>query len=192
MYILGQSYSVTVTMSTFSTTCAGMMASQTTDLPRPIIVFITDGFLSEQKLPLKIEPLMSRNCLFRNSSTFSVPYKTRQRRAMHSPQADRHMAMCIQDMLTYSSYISFTICHTSTQTLETMFIPIASPVLALKRMKSSQPATVVNTDFSLAYLLVELNSASIRGKLLWSSNHNFIALERREGKGVLVKAWLLE
>ena len=180
-------------MSTFSTTCAGMMASQTTDLPRPIIVFMTDGFLSEQKLPLKIEALMSRNCVFRNSSTFSVPYKTQQRRAMHSPQADRHMATeHIQDMLTFSSYISFTICHTSTQTLETMFIPIASPVLALKRMKSSQPATVVNTDFSLAYLLVELNSASIRGKLLGSSNHNFTALERREGEGMLVKAWLLE
>ena len=89
-------------------------------------------------------------------------------------------------MLTYSSYIS------ATQTLETMFIPIASPVLALKRMKSSQPATVVNTDFSLAYLLVELNSASIRGKLLGSSNHNFTALETEEGEGMLVKVWLLE
>ena len=75
-------------MSTFSTTCAGMMASQTTDLPLPIIVFMTDGFLSEQKLPLKIEALMSRNCVFRNSSTFSVPYKTRQRGAPHHKLTD--------------------------------------------------------------------------------------------------------
>lgn len=33
------------------TTAAGMMASQTTDLPRPSIQFTAVGFLSAQKLP---------------------------------------------------------------------------------------------------------------------------------------------
>ena len=63
-------------MSTFSTTCAGMMASQTTDLPRPSIQVSADDLSSEQKLALRSTSFMKSNWLFRNSSTFSAPYKT--------------------------------------------------------------------------------------------------------------------
>ena len=53
-----------------------MMASQTTDLPRPSIQVSADDLSSEQKLALRSTSFMKSNWLFRNSSTFSAPYKT--------------------------------------------------------------------------------------------------------------------
>lgn len=57
-----------------------------------------------------------------------------------------------------------------------MFIPIASPVEAVKRMNKCRPAMRTSNFLSLANLLVESNEALIILKFSGSSIHNFASL----------------
>ena len=67
-------------------------------------------------------------------------------------------------------------CFSPLLTLDSMFIPMASPVVALNLMKTCLPATVVSTDTSLPNLLVELKASATVLKFKESSIHRFSRL----------------
>ena len=59
---------------TLFTTCPGTIASHTTDFPLPSIQFTPVAFLSEQKLPLKLNTSIVGKCPCKQWSAFSVPW----------------------------------------------------------------------------------------------------------------------
>ena len=151
---------------TLVTTCDGMIASHTTDLPRPSTQLIADGFLSVQKFPLSEITSNRGNFSCRKAKAFSTPYK----KAFLNPWGQTPLTIPFHA-------IWITRCYPLTggysRTLESMFMPMASPVLALKRMYSSLPARDVCILFSRAKRLVELKASSTNWKLSALSNQTF-------------------
>ena len=73
--------------------------------------------------------------------------------------------------------------HVYVRTFDTIFIPIASPHLALNLMYTNRPAIATEMECSLANLLVESNRCLIISKFSGLSSHSFTADESAaEGK----------